>query len=50
MTSRGALACEIFVDELVIARGAEAWEVAAVDDGHGERAEAFHRRRIIFAV
>ena len=32
MAAGDALACEIFVDELVIARWAEAWKMAAVDD------------------
>ena len=50
MTALLPLACKVFVDELVISGCAEAREVAAVDDGHGQSAEAFHRCRIIFAV
>ena len=50
MTSRDALACEIFVDELMVAGCAEAGEVAAVDDGDGQGAETLHRCHIVFAV
>ncbi len=50
MTASDALACKIFVDELVIAGCAEAWEVAAVDNGHGQSAETVHCRHVSFAV
>lgn len=50
MAASGALAREIFVDELVIAGCAEAGEMAAVDDGYGQSAKSVHRCHVVLAV
>ena len=42
MASWGPLPRNIIVNELAVAHRAEAWEMAAVDDGHRQRAEALH--------
>lgn len=50
MAARLSFAREIRVDEVAVACGAKAWEVAAVDDLRGAIVELFHRRYIVFAV